>query len=198
MELIFVRHGLPVRTEPVPGGRLAPPDPDLSATGHAQAERVAVGLAAERVAAVYSSPLRRAVQTVSPLAGALDLPVVVDDEVHEIDIGEDSYVPVEELLPDDTRAREWRAVFDDQDSALITGFRARVGAAVDRLIARHPGENVVVGCHAGVVTAALAHLLGVDRTFSFVVDYASVTRVRVRRDGRVGVLSVNDRTHLVG
>jgi probable phosphoglycerate mutase len=198
MQLTLVRHGLPLRTAAIPGVRRTPPDPQLSAVGLDQARRVAAGLADERIDAVYSSPLRRAVQTVGPLAERLGLPVRLDDGVHEIDIGEDSYIPMEELTPGDPRAAEWRAVFDNQTGDLITGFRTRVGAAIDAVIARHPGDHVLVGCHAGVITAVLAHLLGVERTFSFVVDYASVTRVRIRRDGRVGVLAVNDRAHLVG
>jgi probable phosphoglycerate mutase len=196
VELILVRHGLPVRTEAVQGAPATPPDPELSPIGRRQAGRLASGLAGERIEAVYSSPLRRARQTVEPLAARLGLPIVIDSEMHEIDIGEDSYIPSEELLPGDPRTQMWRAVLADQRSELVTAFRARIGTAIDAIATRHPGQTVLIGGHAGVITAALTNLLGVQQTFSFVVDYASVTRVRIRRDGRLGVLAVNDCAHL--
>jgi broad specificity phosphatase PhoE len=197
VELILVRHGLPVRTEPAPGARATPPDPDLSVTGRDQAQRVAAVLGGERIDTVYASPLRRAVQTVEPLAARLGLPILLEPGVHEIDMGEDTYIPIEELLPDEPRTQLYRELLADPNSALFSDFRTTVGAAVDAIITRHPGQTVIVACHAGVISAALTHLLGVPRTFAFRVDYASATRVRVSRDGRLQVLSVNDRCHLM-
>ena len=56
MELVLVRHGLPVRRELTEG--IA--DPELAPDGVTQAERLAEYLASEDIAAVYVSPLRRA------------------------------------------------------------------------------------------------------------------------------------------
>jgi probable phosphoglycerate mutase len=196
VELILVRHGLPVRTEAPADGRSGPPDPELSATGHDQARLVAQALAEEDIVAIYSSPLRRAVRTAEPLAATLGLPIVIDDGLHEVDFGEESYIPVEELGLDDPRTEMWRRVMRDQGSELIADFRRRVGTAISAIIARHPGETVVVACHAGVITAALASLLKLTETFVFQVDYASLTRIRVSRDSRVGVRSVNEFGHL--
>jgi 2,3-bisphosphoglycerate-dependent phosphoglycerate mutase len=196
MELILVRHGLPERTEARVELARVVPDPDLSATGRVQADRVALAATAQNADAVYSSPMRRAVQTAQPLAVHVGVPTVVEHDLHEIDIGEDSYIPMEQLRPGDERAAMWRAVLADHTGRLTTEFRARIGTVVDALVARHPGERVVVACHAGVITAALTHLLRIERTFSFAVDYASITRVQVSRDGRISVLAVNDRFHL--
>src|SRR5262249_23634637 len=57
MELLLIRHALPVRRELVEG----PADPELSEAGLAQAERLADYLADETLHAIYVSPLRRAV-----------------------------------------------------------------------------------------------------------------------------------------
>jgi probable phosphoglycerate mutase len=64
MELVLVRHGLPIRREVAEG----PADPELSAEGHDQSARLAKYLATESIDAIYSSPMKRAMQTAEPLA----------------------------------------------------------------------------------------------------------------------------------
>ncbi len=196
MDLILVRHALPVRTEPVPDAPRTPPDPELSAAGQGQAALVCDLLARERVDAIYSSPLVRAVRTVEPLAARLGLPVRLDEGLHEIDFGEDSYIPIEELVAGDPREQMFRAALADQDSELIRTFRAGVASSVRMVVARHPGATVVLACHGGVVNAVLADLLGLAQTFAFDAGYASVTRVRVSRAGTVRIRAVNDQAHL--
>ena len=71
MELILVRHGLPLRREVVEG----PADPELSPEGVNQATRLANYLATEKITAIYSSPMKRAVQTAEPLAQTIGLPI---------------------------------------------------------------------------------------------------------------------------
>ena len=65
MELILIRHGLPLRIETDDG---KPADPDLSDTGHQQAALMAAWLEQEHIDAIYSSPMNRAQQTAEPLA----------------------------------------------------------------------------------------------------------------------------------
>ena len=93
MELLLVRHGLPVRVEDAQG----PADPDLELEGYAQADALARWLADEPIDAVYSSPLRRAQQTAAPVARRLGIDVVIDDELAEFDRDAHFYIPVEEL-----------------------------------------------------------------------------------------------------
>ena len=69
MEIVLVRHGQP---EWEPGG-IAVDNPRLTALGRSQADRVAEALAGERFDALYTSPLRRAVETMAPVAGKLGL-----------------------------------------------------------------------------------------------------------------------------
>ena len=81
MELILVRHGLPLRREVVEG----PADPELSIEGHDQSARLASYLATESIDAIYSSPMKRAVQTAEPLAQTTGLPISIVDDVAEYD-----------------------------------------------------------------------------------------------------------------
>ena len=90
--LIFVRHAEPEIRDRVVGRT----DVVLSADGVAHAEAIAARLATEPVTAVYSSPLRRAVATATPLAQMLGLELITVGDLREIDFGELEGLTVDE------------------------------------------------------------------------------------------------------
>ena len=195
MELVLVRHALPVRIDATPDG--APADPELAERGHEQARRLVAALAADEVTALYSSPSRRARQTAAPLEQALGMTAEVEDGLAEFDSSDTSYVPVEEL----------KAAGDPRWTALVHGdlyshdvdpvaFRARVVDAVERIAARHPGGRAVLLTHAGAINAAAGAVLGQERTIWFAPDYCSISRLAAARDGRRGLVSLNETGHV--
>ena len=195
MELVLVRHALPVRIDATPDG--GPADPELAERGHAQAQRLVQALAADRVTALYTSPSQRARQTAAPLEQALGMTAEVEDGLAEFDRSDTSYVPVEEL----------KAAGDPRWTALVHGdlyshdvdpvaFRARVVEAVERIAARHPGGRAVLFSHAGAINAATGAVLGQRRTIWFAPDYCSISRLAAARDGRRGVVSLNETGHV--
>jgi len=197
MELLLIRHALPLRVELKEGAA----DPDLSADGHAQAHHLAAYLATEHLDALYSSPLRRAVQTAGPVAEGRAAEVVLSPGVAEWDMHSPEYVPVEELkAADDPRwhallAGEWDA--EESEAA----FRARAVDALERHIADHRGERIAVFCHGGVINVYLAHLLGLDGTFArgfFYPNYTSIHRVAAASTGQREIVTVNETSHLRG
>jgi len=194
VEIVFVRHGLPLRIELETG--IA--DPELAAEGHEQAAKMAAYLGVEDVDAVYVSPLRRALETASPLCKVLGLEAVVSEGVAEFDRNSREYVPVEELrATNDPRWEkllrgEWDGV--DEDPSL---FKARVVATVEDMIARHPGGRVVVVCHGGVINQYLAHVLGIETHVGFFYPkYTSIHRVMAARSGERSIVSINEASHL--
>lgn len=195
MELVLVRHALPARVDVAPGGGAA--DPGLVALGVDQARRVVRALDGEPVTAIYTSPAARARQTAEPLAEALGLPPVVEPGIAEFDTADPSYVPVEELrAADDPR---WHALRrGDLSSTGVDpdAFRAQVVAAVEAVVARHPGGRAVLFTHAGACNAYLGHVLGQDRAIWFAPAYCSLSRVGAARDGRRGVVSLNETGHV--
>ena len=195
MELVLVRHALPVRIDATPDG--APADPGLAPRGRVQAERLVAALGLDDVDALYTSPSRRARETAAPLEQALGRTAEVDDGLAEFDTGDSSYVPVEEL----------KASGDPRWAALVHGdlysrdvdpvaFRARVVAAVERITARHPGGRVVLFSHAGAINAATGAVLGQERTIWFAPAYCSISRIAAARDGRRGIVSLNETGHM--
>ena len=194
MEIVLVRHALPLRVELETG--IA--DPELAAEGHEQAAKMAAYLGIENVEAIYVSPLRRALETARPLCEVLGLEAVVSEGVAEFDRNSREYVPVEELrATNDPRWEkllrgEWDGV--DEDPSI---FKARVVATVEDLIARHPGGRVVVVCHGGVINQYLAHVLAIETHVGFFYPkYTSIHRVMAARSGQRSIVSINEASHL--
>ncbi|HUR13991.1 MAG TPA: histidine phosphatase family protein [Mycobacteriales bacterium] len=195
MELVLVRHALPVRIDATPDGR--PADPVLADVGEQQAGRLLEALRLDQVDALYSSPAARALETAAPLAEAMGLPLGIEPGIAEFDVNDPSYVPVEEL----------RAANDPRWQALVRGdlmhagvdpvaFRNRVVAGVEGIVSRHPGERVVLFTHSGTINAYCGHVLGQQRAMWFAPDYASLSRIGAARDGRRGVISLNETAHV--
>jgi probable phosphoglycerate mutase len=195
MELLLVRHALPVRREVVDG----PADPELSDIGVAQAKRLGEYLAGEEIAAVYASPLRRALQTAQPVADAHTVDVVTADGIAEYDRNANWYVPIEEL----------RAANDERWQSLARGewhgdeaeeeFHARVLDGIEQIVRTHPTERVAVVCHGGVINSYLAHVLGTtQRRGFFYPAYTGISRVAASSEGRRSIVSINETAHLRG
>lgn len=192
MELLLIRHALPERVE----GSSGPADPGLTDAGRQQAELLADYLASERIDAVYSSPMRRAVETAAPLAARLGVTPVVVEEVAEYDRHSNEYVPIEEL----------KAAGDPRfyDPGLLAGvdpphvFAERVVTAVERVVAAHPGAAAAIVCHGGVINAYLAAVLGLDvePPGFFYPNYTSIHRVAAARSGERSILALNETAHL--
>jgi probable phosphoglycerate mutase len=194
VELVLIRHGLPLRVENEPG---TPADPPLSEEGHEQARRVADWLAPEGFDVVYSSPMRRAVETARPLADRLGLNVVVDDELAELDRGHHFYVPVEELkATGDPRYQQLLdgTLYGDVD---VETWSQIAALAVQRVLEAHPGERIALFAHGGVINAYLSRLLKLDTMFFFGPGYTSISRVKVGDySDRLMLHSLNEQAHL--
>ena len=93
MELLFIRHALPIRREVTEGAA----DPPLSDIGRQQAQLLTEYLASEHIDAIYASPLKRAVETAKPLSEHHGKPSVLDAGLAEFDQHSSEYIPVEEM-----------------------------------------------------------------------------------------------------
>ena len=196
-ELILIRHGRPQRVENEPGG--PPADPPLSPVGADQAQRVAEYLAPEGFDFVYSSPMRRALETAQPLASLLGVDVVVDDELAEYDRAHHYYVPFDELKAAGDPRYELMLqgkLLDGSEVDLETFGRVS-SLAVQRVLDAHPGKRIALFAHGGVINAYCSRLLELDRWFFFAPGYTGITRIRESEyNGRLQVFSLNELPHL--
>ena len=189
MELLLIRHALPVRIDE--GAVDGPADPRLAALGQRQADALAEWLATEEIHAVWTSPMRRARETATPLAAALGVDIQIDAGLAEYDKHSTSYIPIEELkAANDPR---WNQLPERPEE-----FAAEVIDAIERVIAAHPGQRVAVVCHGGVVNAYTGHVLGVDEPLFFLPHYTSISRVLASANGVRSIGSLNEASHLRG
>lgn len=189
MQLLVIRHALPLRSEPGQGS-----DPELSEEGIAQAKRLPDALARFPITRIVSSPQRRSIQTAQPVAEALGLTIDVDERVAEYDRDLTHYTPIEQASKEDLQR-----LIDghlpggvDEDA-----FIARVKAGVDDIVnaAAHE-DTVALFSHGGVINALVHDIMQTPRLLCVQVDYAGITRLLKSRTGTLGVAGVNAVEHV--
>ena len=183
MDLILIRHGLPVRSE-------ASSDPPLSETGHAQARLAAALLQEEAIDAVWSSTMRRAIQTAEPFAAAAGLELATHDGIREYDRETGAYIPSEELKREDYAA--WQSVVDRD----MTEFHDEVVETLEAIVRDNQGRRVAVFCHGGVINVWAAHVLKTPPRLFFNPTYCSVNRFTCARTGQRSIVSLGEAAHL--
>jgi probable phosphoglycerate mutase len=193
VEILLIRHALPVRVQNEDG---TPADPPLSSEGRAQAERMAAWLEGAGIDAVYASPLRRARETAEPLAKRLGLEIAIEPGVVEFDNQSSFYIPMEELKRTDYET--WRRFVREGYAAGLDfdAFHREVVGALDRLIAGNPGRRIAVVCHGGVINTWTAHVLGMEPRLFFDPTYTSINRFMAAQSGERSLVSLNESAHL--
>jgi probable phosphomutase (TIGR03848 family) len=191
--LVLARHAVTAQTGPMLSGRA--PGIDLSDRGREQAEALGTRLAGLPVAVVYASPIERTVQTAEAVAKHHGLTVRTLDGVIEADYGEWTGGKLTDLAKTDlwktVQRAPSRARFPDGES--IAEMQARMVTALEDVVARHPGELVVVVSHADPIKAAIAHYTGVhlDLFQRILVSPASVTAFELTAHG-AAMVKCND------
>jgi probable phosphomutase (TIGR03848 family) len=178
--VLYVRHGTTPTTGAVLPGRA--PGLHLAEAGRDQAERVAARIASlGDVAAVYTSPLERTRQTAAPIARATGNRVRVNRSLLECDFGTWTGGRLADLrkLPEWTTVQQAPSRFRFPDGESFAEMQLRITSGVDRLVAGHPGERIVVVSHADPIKAAVAQALGtpLDLFQRIVVSPCSVSVV---------------------
>lgn len=166
----------------------------LGPEGRLQAEAVADDLAERPLAAVIASPLERAQETAAPIAARHRLVVGTEPGLTEIDFGEWTGAPFEDLA----HRVDWHAFNVFRSTALVPGgelmlqAQARALTALMRLRAAWPGREIAVVSHADVIKAILAHWLAVPLDLFHRLEIAPASRsIVVLHDTDAQVLGVN-------
>jgi len=162
--VFMVRHGATVLTAE---DRFAgATDVELSEEGREQTRRLAERLGAEKIAAVFASPMSRTMETARILAAPHGLEVQTRDGFREISHGRWEQMTrreVEQRFPEE--AIEWEKdpyTFAPEGGESGLAVTARALPALLDLVRQHPGENLLVVSHKGTIRLLLSSLLGFD------------------------------------
>jgi probable phosphoglycerate mutase len=196
--LVLVRHGA---TEHSAEARFSGRnDLPLTDAGRTQAARLAARDFGT-VAAVVSSPLRRAVETAEVIATGLGLPVEIVDDLVETDFGVwEGLTFAEAAATDPDVMRRWHGAPDvappGGESFVEVG--TRVERARSELTSTYPDSTVIVVTHVTPIKLLVCSALGAPPVamFRLYLDTASVSVVDYYADGNVSVRLVNDAGHL--
>jgi broad specificity phosphatase PhoE/ribonuclease HI len=178
-------------------------DPELTATGRAQAAAAGARLATSGATAVVSSPLRRARQTAQAVADALGLEVAVEPGLRETDFGDWEGYTFAEVKQKWTRELDaWLAdtsvapPFGESFDATAT----RVRQARDRVLASYGGQTVVLVSHVTPIKTLVRLALEAPPhvLYRLHLDLACLSQVHWYADGPAVLRSLNDTHHLDG
>lgn len=145
-------------------------DDGLTPLGVTQAERLRDRLAATgEIAAdvLIASTLPRARQTAEIIAPALKLPIIFDDEVQELRIGEAEGMQVTEFRQKfggyNIEQLPFKPVAPGGENWGM--FVLRVGTALERITREHEGKTIVVVCHGGIIDTSFLYFFGLNTLF---------------------------------
>jgi broad specificity phosphatase PhoE len=173
----------------------------LNETGGRQAEALAQTMKGWEVAAVYSSPLKRTIETASRLAGQLDLAVKPSEGLIDIDYGSWQGISPEEAAQQDGELYNMWLEHPEQvrfpQGEGLAEVRQRVVAAVEEIAARHKDQTVILVSHKVVCQVLVCAMLGLDNSHFWQVrqDVCALNAFELR-DAFSVVTLVNDTCHL--
>ncbi len=183
--IILVRHCAHDWLRRVLVGRRT--DVPLNAAGAQQSERIADRLARCGVTHILSSPRFRALQSARPLSCRLGKPIEINREFDEIDFGEWSGRPFDELK-NDPRWQRWnsqRATCRPPGGESMHQVQSRVLRGLERAAESHRNGCVAIFTHAEPIRAAVLHFRGIalDAFYRVEVDPGTLTTLAYDNGG---------------
>lgn len=181
--LLFIRHGeTPANIDKVWHGQI---DTPLSAAGCQQVE--ALGRQFHKVMqpdVIYASPLQRARITAESIAQAQGMDVALEADLMEFHIGEwenTSYARLHRELG------FFKSMMDDEHYCAPGGesrsdVTQRFTSVVEKIAARHAGDNVAIVAHGMAMSFALAHWLQNDTSkwLDYRMDNTAITELSLQ------------------
>jgi ribonuclease H / adenosylcobalamin/alpha-ribazole phosphatase len=177
-------------------------DIPLTDTGKQQASAAAVALAARGgIDLIVTSPLGRARRTAEAVAERTGAALTVDDGLAETDFGAWeglSFAEVGARWPAEMKAWLADAEVPPPGGESFAAVAARVDAALDRLLAAHRGQTLVVVSHVTPIKTIICRALLAPSAalFRMHLDVASLSEADWFADGPALLRSLNDTAHL--
>lgn len=199
--VLLLRHGETVHTADKRFSGLGGDDPGLNDVGRRQAEAAAAFLAGRGdIDAVVASPMRRTRETAEVVADALGADVAIEDGLAEAAYGEwDGYTfpEVRERWPREL-ANWLELAHPPPGGESLEDVRARVEAALGRVLERYAGQTVLVVSHVTPIKVLVRHALDAPAQVLFRMELApaSLTEIHWYADGSGSLRSFSVASYL--
>jgi alpha-ribazole phosphatase len=143
-------------------------DVEMNAAGYQQVEKLRDRLANERIDAVYSSDLKRALDTAEVISAGRKLNIEACPELREMNYGDAEGLTFQEI---NSRYPEVAKLIANFNLRLtfpggenFEGFIERTRKFLDRLNEHTPSETILIAAHSGPLRVLVCSLLGIDQS----------------------------------
>jgi len=173
----------------------------MNAAGYEQVEKLRDRLASEKIDAVYSSDLKRAVATAEVICSGYQVDIVACPELREMNYGDAEGLTFQEInsrYPEMAKSIiNFNLQLEFPGGESFEGFIERTIKFLDRLKKHEPSETILVVAHSGPLRVLVCALLGIDQNHwgQFRLDNASLSIVDTYPRGAI-ISLLNDTSHL--
>jgi len=173
----------------------------MNAAGYEQVEKLRDRLAGEKIDAVYSSDLKRAVATAEVICSGRQVDIITCPELREMNYGDAEGLTFQEI---NSRYPEMAKLIINFNLRLefpggenFEGFIERTIKFLDRLKAHAPSATILVAGHSGPLRVLVCFLLGIDQDHWWQIrcDNASLSIVDTYPRGAI-ISLLNGTSHL--
>lgn len=198
IRLLLVRHGLTVWNQE--RRYIGSDDIPLNEIGKHQAAALANRLKEENVDAIYSSDLKRSLETASIIGESWKIQPKIDPRLREMSFGVFeglTFQEAQERYPD--MLSKWLADSNQtpDEGESFTAFSHRISSFLSEISSSNNPESVLIVAHGGTLREILRLLLGLppDGHWYFRIDPASLSEVHLY-DGHPSIIQLNSTCHL--
>lgn len=177
-------------------------DIDLSEEGIVQAQYLSKRLN-NNFDYIYTSPLKRAVQTAEIIAAGKQIKPTIVNELREINFGEWEGLTLKEVSSNFPKEfKYWR---NDKVEAPICGgdlsiknASKRAKNAVVEIAAKHKGSKILIVAHGGIIKAGLIGIFDWDMTMyhKIILGNTAICEIDFDPDLNPTIVKINDTSHL--
>lgn len=177
-------------------------DGEITEKGHVQARKVAERLKDFPIDILYSSSLKRTLQTAGYIAGVKNLPIIRTDKLKEINGGDWENVPFD-ILPQ--RWPEESYTWDNKphihqmpNGESVVEFQERLIKEIEHIIHQHAGKNICIVTHGTAIKSLMCYFRACDLEEMFNIPWYENTAVTVLdyEDGKFTSVLEGDASHL--
>ena len=162
----------------------------LSKQGVAGAKLLAGQFSGLPIAAIYSSPSRRAVETVSPLAVAIGHEIIMVEQLREREVPEVPLGEFEQMIDEAWRSPDISPLGGESN----VQAQARGVDVLKKIVARHPDQHIVVSTHGNLLALMVN---GFNRSYGYdfwrCLSFPDVYRLEFDRDRLISITRAWDR-----